>query len=428
MEQTITREQGVSTTQYGATVTSAPTLRGTRTIDGFFRARTSTKPRMADAPVVKDSIAFLAAQRQNAPGSAPEIRDVMRPAHKPRKPSAARGVNHTRAHTPQAAKGRNITISHATVKGQKLDVRRGEPNHVRHHAAQRSRTLRRDAVPTPEQTTHNLLKPQSALQRETPSLIAAKHSAAAIDTDRLVRAQSTPKNSLVAHHGAAGAPGLSPTFAPVAVQPIPSPQPGIPGPTNPGNNGEPVLSPKPSNKPADLYEHALANASGFVDLHAHKAAYRHKARLHIANMLAGSLVLIAVAGVVAWQNSPALQLKVASLRAGVGTHMPNFAAAGFSYNGVRAGNNRLTFGLKQQQNTYQLTQSNTNMNDVDMIQAIGSTRASGTPAYQVVLAGNTVVYRFDNTTATWVSNGKWYTLSGSDALSDSQVKAVVQHT
>ena len=59
---------------------------------------------------------------------------------------------------------------------------------------------------------------------------------------------------------------------------------------------------------------------------------------------------------------------------------------------------------------------------------IGSTNASGTPAYQVVLAGNTVVYRFNNTSATWVSGGNWYTLSGSSAISDGQVKAIVQHT
>jgi hypothetical protein len=108
--------------------------------------------------------------------------------------------------------------------------------------------------------------------------------------------------------------------------------------------------------------------------------------------------------------------------------MPNFAAAGFTYSDVHAGDNRLTFGLKGQGGAYQLTQASTNLNDADMIQAIGSTNASGTPAYQVVLAGNTVVYRFNNTSATWVSDGNWYTLSGNSALSDSQVKAVVQHT
>jgi hypothetical protein len=189
-------------------------------------------------------------------------------------------------------------------------------------------------------------------------------------------------------------------------------------------------APQPDNKPerpVDIFEHALANADHYVDVRSHRAHYQKKARAHVASMLAGSLALIVIATVIAYQNSPVMQLRFASVEAGISTHMPNFAAAGFSYDGVRAGDSKLTFGFRGNAGTYQLTQTNTDLSDADMIQTIGSTDASGAPIYQVVMAGNTMVYRFNNTNATWVSNGKWYTVSGSNALSDQQVKAIVQH-
>jgi hypothetical protein len=108
--------------------------------------------------------------------------------------------------------------------------------------------------------------------------------------------------------------------------------------------------------------------------------------------------------------------------------MPNFAAAGFSFDGIRAGNGKLTYGIKNNTGSdYQLTQANTNLSDYDMIQSISATDATGTPVYTVVKAGTVNVYRFSNTNATWVTNGKWYTVTGTSVLTDTQVKSLVQH-
>lgn len=402
-----------------------------RNIDGFFRSRATTIPRMSDQPAINNSVATIAAYKSSIP-SAPEIRDVAatHAVLKPKKHSATRSINHTRAHTPQASPTRTITVKHSASPTQSLSVHRSEPNHVHHHAAQHSQTLRRDTVPAPITSTHNTLRPNSALQHKVPGIIEIKQSAETIDSDRLARASTAPKSPLVARH-AATAPTLLPTFVPVAVQPSPTPTPAAPPvvpPPIPGNDGvPPAPAPIPDNKPTDIFEHALANANHYVDVRAHKEAYRKKARTHVATMLFGSLVLIIAASFVAYQNSPALQLRVASARTGVSGHIPNFAAAGFTFNGLRADSDRLIFGFKGNKGTYELTQTTTNFNDADMIQAIGATNANGTPIYQVVMAGNTVVYRFNNTNATWVSNGEWYTVSGSNALSNQQVETLVQH-
>ena len=369
---------------------SAPPLRlSGRNIDGFFRARATATP-----------------QRTTAKG-APTVRRL----------------NHTRAHTPQAAASRSIAVRHSAVRPQTLEVRRRQPNHVRHHAQQRSRTLRRDAVPAPAPSTHNLLSPKHALQHKVPGAVALKTSAVSLDAGRLARAQSVHQSPFVTRHGRQS--GLVPTFAPLAVQPLPTPT-DPPAPV-PGSGEAPVPpSPQPTNKP-DLFEQAIANAGHYVDFRSHTAAYKKRARLHVASMAAGSLVLVIAAAFVAYQNNPALQLKLASIRSGVSSSLPNLSDSGLTYTSARAGDSRLTFGFQGTDGALQLTQTTTNLNDAELIETIGSTNASGTPAYQSVMAGNTMVYRFSNTTATWVSNGKWYTLSGSTAISDQRVKTIVEH-
>jgi len=408
-----------------ADIASAPPLHTAgRNIDGFFRTRTTTTPTTRTPQPKADSITSLI----HTLPSAPEVNTVntLKRAEKP-KPLSHRVTNHARVHTPQPAKPREIHVSHENAKTQTFTVRRGPANHAQRRALQRSKTLRRDAVSAPELSTHNTLKPKGVLQHAVPGLITVKKSVAAVDSDRLARAQSTPKSQFVAHH-AAPARNILPLFAPVTVQPVPTPS-AVPTPM-PGNGGTPAVPPpRPTNEPTptDIFEHALTNANHFVDIRAHKARYRQKARFHIASMAVGTLALVVIAGFVAYQNSPSLQIKVASLKAGVSARIPNLAAVGLAYNGVRAGDGNLTLGLKGQGGNYQLTQANTDLSDADMIQTIGVTNASGTPVYQVVLAGSTVVYRFGNNNATWVSNGKWYTLTGTNAISDSQVETIVQH-
>ena len=413
---------------------SAPPLQHTgRNIDGFFRSRTATTPgHTAASRHIKDDpdelITRTPATMSAALHAKPAMRDVIRSAKsasKPHKPTTSRAINHARAHLPQSADARSISVSHTASKAQALTVHRTQPNHVRHHAAQHSRTLRRDTVPTPEPNTHNTLRPQSALQRKVPGLIAFKKSAATIDSERLARARTTSKSPLIIRHSTAMPSSLAPTFAPLAVQPTPT---AAPEPTNPTNDPDPVPSPHQGNQVPDMFEQAIARANSFVDIRTHAASYRRKARLHIVSMVGGSMALVIIAAFIAYQNSPALQLKIAAYRSGVSSVAPNLADAGFTYNGAQAGDGKLMLGFKGPGGLYQLTQENTNLSDADMIQSIGSTDASGTPTYQMVMAGNTMVYRFSNTNATWISDGKWYTLSADCPVTNQQVKTIVQHT
>ena len=195
--------------------------------------------------------------------------------------------------------------------------------------------------------------------------------------------------------------------------------PGAPAPI-------PTNNPTPADSPTDIFEHALMNATHYVDVHAHVKHFKKQTKRHLVSMAAGTFALVVIAGFAAYQNTPGLQFKVASIHAGVSTTMPNFKAAGFAYTGVRASDGKLTIGFKDDTGKYQLTQQTTNLANGDVIQNISATDASGNPNYTTVQAGDTTVYRFANTDATWVYGGTWYTVNGNSPLTDSQVQSLVK--
>ncbi|MEJ0073644.1 MAG: hypothetical protein WDN27_06280 [Candidatus Saccharibacteria bacterium] len=382
-----------------AAAPQAPRRTG-QNIDGFFRTRATTIPTKASP--ASGSIATISAPTAALVTATPN-----------------RNFNHARAHTPQASQIAPVRVQSGVQHSQKLTVHRTpvNANHVKAHGTQHSQTLMRTAVQRPAPSFHKQAGTVGTLQHAVPSLIVPKQSAFALDPSRLARAQDISRSPMVAHHGAPRA--IQPAIVPLAVQPVPvKPEGEVPA------NPPP---PQPTNKPTDIFEHALASATNFVDLDAHKQHYKKHARRHVISMTAGTLALLLIATFAAYQNSPSMQLKVASLQAGVTASMPNFKAAGFAWNGVKAADGKLMVGFKGKQGNYQLAQQTTNLSSNDLIQTVGATDASGTPDYRAVQAGTTTVYRFNNTDATWVSGGTWYTVTGTGSLSDNQVKSLVQN-
>lgn len=419
MKQTIDvngiRYDAVSGKVFGAG--TGTSYRPARNIDGFFRARPSGTTPGAAATV----IAPAPRPASQKPAAVPALKTT---AAAPAVPTAARRqVNHARPHVPQSSKRQGIRVRNDTPHGEKLTVRRTPApiNHTHAHATQRATTLMRTAVTPPSPSFHRQVRTKAALQHAAPSIIVPKRSVSHINTERLVRAQTISRSPLIGRHYVQATPVL-PAIEPLSVQAAPS------APTPPDNQPPMTPPPTPTNKPAeDIFEHALANATHFVDMHAHHAQRKKQTRQRVASLAAGVLALLVIAGFAVYQNTPGLQFKVASIRAGVATSMPDFKAAGFAMQSVKAGNGKLYVGLASGNTTYQLTQQPTNLSPTDMIADTSTTTASGRTTYQTLHIGHTEVYRLSGTRATWISKGQWYSVTGATALSDSQLTALVQH-
>src|SRR6185369_17839132 len=151
------------------------------------------------------------------------------------------------------------------------------------------------------------------------------------------------------------------TVAPLAVQPVPVPT----KPEGEVPSGAPAPTPStkpPANTPTEkIFEQALMKANNFVDVRTHVHHFRKQTKRHLTSMAAGTLALVVIAGFAAYQNTPGLQFKVASLQAGVSTSVPNLKAAGFAYEGARSHDGKLTVGFSNEQGAYSLTQQTTNL-------------------------------------------------------------------
>lgn len=384
-----------------------PSNRG-QNIDGFFRSRTTITP-TGKTPPTSDRRSVVAA-----------------PAPKPYKQSS-RGINHAKRHAPQVSQTVDIRVKSGVQHSQKLVVHRSPvtPNHTKSVQPQSSQTLMRAAVKRPTPSFHKQAQTKAALQHAVPSLIVPKKSVVAVDTSRLVRAQQTSRSPLIAHHTNPQVSKVLPQFGPLAVTPVPSnPQAPMPG-TAPAP--QPHNKPDETPKPTDIFEHALANATHFVDVQSHRAHYNRKVRSHVTSMAAGMLALLVIAGFAFYQNSAGLQFKVASFHAGVATHMPNLKAAGFAYDGVKSDGDSVVVGFSDPSGNYRLSQQATNLSGQDVVNNLGATDASGNPDYSTVQAGHTTVYRFGANTATWVQDGTLYTVNGTGNLTNQQVESLVNN-
>ncbi len=287
-------------------------------------------------------------------------------------------------------------------------------NHAKHHAQQSSRTLMRRAVKVPEPSLKKQAKAQAALEHTHPQHVAVKHSALQLDTQRLRKANETQRHPRVGRFHVPS--NTSFIFADVPVRKAP--------------NNQPPVTPPPvqTNKPIDIFENAIENATHFVDVKTQRKHFKKHARRHAFSMTAGTLAILVVAGLALYQNSPSMQLRFAGYKAGVATVTPDFSASGFAYNGSSVQGARVVIGLTSDGTRYQLSQQETNWNGTEMIAQVGSVDSSGQPNYRTLTIGDITVYQLDETEATWIQSGIWYQLTGDKALSENQLGALVKNT
>jgi hypothetical protein len=386
-------------------------------------AATQTKPVQRRQPDVSRRVPVLLAKKVTArPVVTPlqagrAVDGVFRTSR--RLPTSAKALHKTAKPAPTHTAHPTQVVTHTSTA--KPTSAHSIAVHTKAHHPQTATTLMRRAVRKPDPSLRRQVHVQTALQPQTTSLIVKKSSAHAIEPSRLERAQASSRSEHIGRFQAPKHTALN--TIPVNVTPIPV----RPEPVEPVDGGAP--SPIPTNKPVDMFERAIANATNYVDVKAHTKHYHKKRSQHIASLAAATLALIVIAGFALYQNTPGLQFKYASFQAGVATAMPNVKAAGFAYTGVSSQFGKLTVGLKTDGNAYQLTQQSTNWTTNDLLQQspVG-TDASGQPAYQTLNAGTTAVVRFSDTSATWIKNGIWYQLSGQQPLSDSQVTSLAKNS
>lgn len=287
------------------------------------------------------------------------------------------------------------------------------------HAPKPSSTLMRAAVKKP---SHPAIRVQTTVEDDVPEprhIVVPKVAISSVNPSRSERAEQTKLSEKISRFGAQEQSStVTKRFEHVPVQLAPE---------TPESTEPPVPEPKRTNTP-DMFVRAIASASHFVDLKEHHTKQRRAAKRHAISMATGFAALLVIAGFATYINMPSVQIRIAGIQAGVNATQPNFQKAGFAYGGVQASDGKRVIGLRANGGNYTLLERATNWDGETMITTVSSVNANGAPNYTTVKVGANTVYRFAPTQATWVKNGTWYHLSGTHAVTDSQLASLVKNT
>lgn len=346
----------------------------------------------------------------------------------PAQPAKPRTAAHAAFHAPRqaasahpAARPDIVPMKAALQTTPKvMDVARGPVHHTKPHAVQHSKTLVRQAVHQPTDS----FKRRTKVAPHTSNLVAGvhfdivpKHSAQLVDPDRMRRAQRVAKSELVRRFTAT-APAQRPISAYQHREtPAPVHRTSV-------TSARIAAAPQKTSEKAydDVFERALAAATSHQQPPV--VAKKRTSKVHrlrqITSVAASALVVLMIAGFVAYQNATAIQLRLASSRAGINATLPAWQPNGFKLGTFAYGPGSVTVKYQNQASgqTFTIAQASSNW---DSSTLLSDFVYPNNATYNTLSANGATIYTYGKNSATWVNGGIWYKLTSDASLSNSDI-------
>lgn len=289
-----------------------------------------------------------------------------------------------------------------------------------HQRAQRSHTLMRTAVRKPAKA----LSAASATKLPQPKT----RGTASIDGARSARSHYISKNAKVRRFGhvSSGGAGKAPRIMSRATLPLPS-KPKIASDQQAVSKPLPSLVTSVSHQQLErLLDEALTKAD------AHKKALNGRSRTGLWQKVkfaprwltfgVAFVVLVVVAGFVAWHKIPQVAMRVASTRAHVDAKIPAYTPTGFSLaTPVKYENGSVSVKFKANDDgsrSFTLIQKSSNMDSKSLADSV---IPRGAQVQTSTINGTTVYIYGDNNDAAWVNHGVQYTIADNADLNSDQL-------
>lgn len=179
---------------------------------------------------------------------------------------------------------------------------------------------------------------------------------------------------------------------------------------------------QPNTSHADIFEAAIAHAKSHeqktpVGVHRQSAKKRR-----LVNVMAGIGAFLLVAGFIGYLNLPAMELRIASMRAGFHAQMPDYKPTGYALVGdIESGDGKIAMSFRSGDSTYTITQEASDWNSTTLLDQ--NTVDRGTPSQTIQSKGRTI-YIYDDTSATWVNGGVRYEITGNATLDADELVAL----
>lgn len=178
-------------------------------------------------------------------------------------------------------------------------------------------------------------------------------------------------------------------------------------------------------QPAHPFEHALKGATAHLETFDHKAHKKSLKKSKSTRRKVTSIAMASVAGFLllgffAYQNAPAVEMRVAAARSGVPAGLPGYKPSGYGVKDVKSEDGAVSVSFKSRTDNkgFTLTQKASSWNSASLL---ANTVTQTNQPYQTYQDEGKTVYIYNNSNATWVDGGVWYQVEGDASLTSDQL-------
>lgn len=314
---------------------------------------------------------------------------------------------------------------------KKQVVQRTPASSASAHKPEKAKTLMRTVVHKPKKMS---LKP--VLKAQGKSEVAAapvsdlvpslKLSAQNVDARRLARARQAIQNnrvtrftSLQQNHPVNARGQVRAATA----QPHTTRGPGQHGTTsqpahNTAHNTQPQQSSHHTQRSADLFEAAVANARSHEQP---QAKLKKSGRQKLISIGASLAAVAVIVGFIGYTNMSSIEMRVASVRAGFSAQLPGYAPSGYAINGgIKAAQGVVATTYRSGDSSYTLQQQ---QSDWDSQTLYDNVVAVSGDKHQTVQTQGRTIYIYGNKAA-WVNGGVLYNIASDGAINNQEITAI----
>lgn len=300
-----------------------------------------------------------------------------------------------------------------------VSVREGNVNITKAHKPERSKTLMRHVVPKPQahlKPAIKVSKPAELMARPKSEItipLEKKLSVRNVDPQRLGKAKRVSKSQHIQHFVKSKQAAVS--------LPMPKASPVNQRPAAPA-----TLPAKPAEERKrvsvdEIFEAAIMRSTNTTPAST-RANNRSRRGSKLTNAFAAIAAFLIIGGFVAYVNATKIELRVASVRAGFGIQTPAANPAGFALNKIESEKGKAVLSFNYGDKNYRITQEQSNLNSQTLLDQYIFIK--GVPTQTIQNNGRTI-YLYGNNTATWVSGGIHYDITGN--LSDIDLSSLISN-
>jgi hypothetical protein len=336
----------------------------------------------------------------------------------------------TAAKPPKTVAAKPAPVAAPVVSTPKLDITpvrkkaHAPGQHVQPHQTERPKTLMRHAVKKPEKALKPAIKIQvpvaiAARPKHALSKLEKKVSVTQVNPARAARAGRVSKSERVGRFVAPATQQKQVAFTAPAELPAAVSRPqtySLPR-QNYADIRRPAAVAKAApavQEPEDIFERALARANS----HEQRPPVVKRKHSKLVNAFAAAAAFLVIGGFVAYLNIPNIQIRMASMRAGIRAQVPSYKPVGYRMQNIESSKGHIAVSFVSGESSFRITQETSEWNSQTLLD---NYVALSSKSYKTVENTGRTIYIYDGNHAAWVNAGIRYDITGNAALSQNDL-------